>query len=57
MHYSLRRPTDPTAAEVFDATLKMLEKDPDMIRDRKQLLAFCCSPNAPVLIQGRAADK
>ena len=57
MHYSLKRPTEPTAAEVFDATLKMLEKDPNMIRDRKQLLAFCCSPNAPVLIQGRAADK
>ena len=57
MHYSLRRPEDPTAAEVFDATLKMLENDPEMKKDRKQLMDFCCSPDAPVLIQGRAADK
>src|SRR3954470_7972178 len=34
MHYSINRPADPRAAEVFDATLKMLENDPDMIRDR-----------------------
>jgi ArsR family transcriptional regulator len=57
MHYSLRRPEDPKAAEVFDATLKMLENDPEMAKDRQQLLDFCCSPDAPVLIQGRAADR
>ena len=57
MNYSLRHPTDPQAAQVFDATLKMLESDPEMVRDRRQLMDFCCSPNAPVLIQGRAAVK
>ena len=55
MHYSLRRPDDPEAADVFDATLKMLENDPEMSKDRKQLMDFCCSPDAPVLIQGRSA--
>src|SRR3954454_1130594 len=45
MHYSLRRPEDPKAAEVFDATLKMLENDPEMVKDRKQLMDFCCSPD------------
>ena len=54
MHYSIRRPSEPQAAEVFDATLKMLEKDPEMVKDRKQLMDFCCSPDAPVMIQGRA---
>jgi ArsR family transcriptional regulator len=57
MHYSIRRPTDPAAADVFDATLKMLEKDPEMVNDRRQLTELCCSPAAPVMIQGRAAAK
>jgi ArsR family transcriptional regulator len=54
MNYSINRPTDSKAAEVFDATMKMLESDPQMREDRKHLMNFCCSPNAPVLIQGRA---
>ena len=57
MHYSINRPAHPQAAEVFDATLKMLENDPEMMRDRKQLNDFCCSPEAPILIQGRAAER
>ena len=54
MHYSLNRPADEAAAKVFDATMKMLESDPEMARDRQRLVDFCCSPNAPVMIQGRA---
>lgn len=54
MHYSLRRPTDEAAAKVFDATMKLLESDPEMSRDREKLAEFCCSPDAPVMIQGRA---
>ena len=54
MHYSLRPPVRQDAAEVFDATLKMLESDREMIEDRKRLADFCCSPEAPVMIQGRA---
>src|SRR5688500_8120542 len=52
MHYSLQRPTDESAAEIFDATMKMLESDSGMKEDRKRLLDFCCSPDAPVMIQG-----
>jgi len=54
MHYSIQRPTDKTAADVFDATMKMLETDPEMKFDRERLVEFCCSPTAPVMIQGRA---
>lgn len=57
MHYSLRLPADPAAAKVFDATLKMLENDPQMVTDRNQLIDLCCSPNAPALIQGRAKEQ
>jgi ArsR family transcriptional regulator, arsenate/arsenite/antimonite-responsive transcriptional repressor len=56
MHYSLQRPKDKRAAELFDATMKMIDEDPDMKRDRKRLVEFCCSPNAPVLIKGRAKN-
>lgn len=54
MHYRLTPPSDGAAADVFEATMKMLENDPEMKRDRERLVDFCCSPNAPVLIQGRA---
>src|SRR4051812_22697494 len=54
MHYSLKRPADKRPAEVFDSTLKMLESDPEMRNDRKLLREFCCSPGAPVMIQGRS---
>lgn len=57
MHYSIQRPADKTAADVFDATMKMLADDAEMKKDRKRLVEFCCSPNAPVLIQGRAKTK
>ena len=56
MHYSIQPPRDKQAAEVFDATLKMLESDEQMKRDRKLLAEFCCSPAAPVMIQGRAKN-
>ena len=54
VHYSLQRPGDSRAAELFDATLKMLESDPEMKRDREELVKFCCAPNAPVVLKGRA---
>lgn len=54
VHYSIKRPDNAHAAELFDATLKMLETDKEMISDRKRLDAFCCAPDAPVLIKGRA---
>lgn len=54
MHYSLQIPADDAAAKVFDATMKMLESDPEMITDRRRLVDFCCSPAAPVMIKGKA---
>jgi len=54
MHYSIQRPTDERAAELFDATMKMIESDQEMKKDREQLVKFCCAPNAPVLLKGRA---
>jgi ArsR family transcriptional regulator len=54
MHYSIQRPTDDHGAELFDATMKMLENDREMKRDRERLIKFCCAPDAPVLIRGRA---
>lgn len=54
MHYSLKRPADNNAAAVFEATLQMLESDPQMKADKKRLDGFSCSPMRPVAIQGRA---
>jgi ArsR family transcriptional regulator len=54
MHYRLQKPTEKNAAEVFEATMKMLESDKEMKNDRKRLVNVCCSPGVPVLIQGRA---
>ena len=56
MHYKLERPTDERAADLFDATMQMIKEDPEMKRDRERLVEFCCSPNAPVLIKGRAKN-
>src|SRR5688572_6850149 len=57
MHYSVQRPEDRAAAEVFDATMKMLETDREMVADRRRLVAFCCAPDAPVTIVGRARSE
>ena len=56
MHYRLQKPVEKNAAEVFAATLKMLENDREMKDDRKRLRNFSCSPAAPVMIQGRAKE-
>lgn len=54
MHYSIARPENRDAAAVFDATMKMLANDKSMSQDLKKFAAYCCSPQAPVIIQGRA---
>ena len=56
MHYSLHPPTDDKARDIFNATLQMLDSDPQMRRDRKELINYCCSPNAPVAIKGQHKD-
>lgn len=54
MHYRLTEPTDKAAAEVFAVTMKMLDQDKEMERDRKRLADFCCSPAAPVAIRRKS---
>src|SRR5687768_8792356 len=56
MHYRLNPPEDENAARVFAATMDLLADDKEMIADRKRLIDFCCAPNAPVMIAGRARN-
>src|SRR5215207_9322927 len=44
MHYSLRRPNDEKAADVFDATMRLIASDREMEIDRRRLVDFCCAP-------------
>jgi len=44
MHYRLNEPKDPQAKAVFDATMKMIDNDPEMTRDKQRLANFCCAP-------------
>lgn len=44
MHYSLKRPADASAGEIFDSLMKTLESDDEMNRDRETLVNVCCSP-------------
>jgi len=54
IHYRINEPKNERAAEVFTATMKMLESDKEMKADRKRLTDFCCAPNPPIVISGRA---
>jgi hypothetical protein len=53
MHYRIEEPKEKSAAEIFSATMKMLETDPEMNADRKRLADYCCSPSALVAIVSR----
>lgn len=53
MHYRINPPRDAAAAEVFKATMKMLENDPQMRADANQYGKMCCDLDMPVRI-GRA---
>lgn len=54
MHYRINPPADAAAAEVFKATMKMLENDPQMRADANQYGKVCGDLNMPVRI-GRLA--
>lgn len=54
IHYSLQRPENKEAEILLEATMKMFETDSEMIEDRQRLIDFCCAPDAPVMIKGRA---
>ena len=53
MHYQINEPTDKSAAEVFSATMKMIETHEEMAADREKLNNFVCSLQAPVSIRGK----
>lgn len=50
MHYRLNEPNNKQAAEVFSATMRMLNNDPQMKADRERLVDVCCLPTKPVAI-------
>jgi ArsR family transcriptional regulator, arsenate/arsenite/antimonite-responsive transcriptional repressor len=53
MHYSISRPNDTKAADIFDSLMKALEIDDEMKADRKNLVSVCCAPrNSFVTIVG-----
>ena len=56
MHYRLTAPKNEGASKVFEATMEMLANDKEMSEDRRRYTAFCCAPNAPVTIVGRARN-
>lgn len=56
MHYRLNEPTDPTAREVFDAAMKMIESDSQMKADKQRLFEYCCAIDRPVAI-ARSKEK
>lgn len=51
MHYSLNRPSDEHAGRLFDDLLVALEHDPEMQKDKANLVAVCCGPSMPVSIR------
>lgn len=51
MHYKIEIPEDETLAEIFTATLNAIGKDDNMQAEYEDLIAVCCSPNAPVVIE------
>ncbi len=56
VHYRISPPDDKDAAAIFEATLEMLAKNKDMMRDREEMAKVCCAPERMVNI-GRAIDR
>lgn len=52
-HYRINEPSDNNASEIFAATMKMLESDPEMQQDRARLVSVCCKPASPIAIGKR----
>ncbi|HQZ96527.1 MAG TPA: metalloregulator ArsR/SmtB family transcription factor [Pyrinomonadaceae bacterium] len=54
MHYSLNRPTEPSAVKMFDSLLETLQADQEMRADIANLSNVCCTPKF-VSIASRSA--
>ena len=55
MHYSLKRPTEPSAIKMFDSLLETLKADKEMQADIANLSNVCCAPKF-VSIASRSAS-
>lgn len=53
-HYRIVKPADAQAARVFEEVMNWIKDDPEMQRDKKQMMKMCCAPvsKQPVSIQG-----
>jgi ArsR family transcriptional regulator, arsenate/arsenite/antimonite-responsive transcriptional repressor len=51
IHYSISRPADPEAATVLDSTMRAIENDRQMVRDRMMMERACCAVKLPASLQ------
>ena len=51
IHYRITPPTDSSVAAAFEAVLETLKQDPAMQKDRRALVAACCSPRVPEILR------
>lgn len=58
-HYRIVEPENERAAKVFREVREWIKDDPEMRRDKTQLMKMCCAPVAkqPVTIQGAPRPK
>jgi ArsR family transcriptional regulator len=47
MHYRIVEPDDSTLQMLFRNVRDAMEKDPEMLKDRRQLTGLCCRPKIP----------
>lgn len=52
MHYSITPPAEPHAKPIFEKVMNWIKEDREMKRERAKLVNLCCSPQAPIQIQG-----
>jgi ArsR family transcriptional regulator len=52
MHYRIALPDDDHAARLLRSVIDWLRHDPEMERDRQNLVTICCTPRLPVQIAG-----
>lgn len=50
MHYGIKMPQNPSAAQILQDTLEWLRRLDNMQEDLKKLEIVCCSPDVPVTI-------
>lgn len=51
IHYGLTPPEDPALRGIFEGILSALAADPALRRDRKKLIAACCSTRASEILR------